>query len=353
MAVTLANILSYLRWRGDLTFKENKFNEIDNLLLSVLAYYDLKDIVDKQEISLKEAYKIYEKKNRQVSGLILSIDNTLFKEMALSRRFGDAKLSYYTDILNQMTQFAAMKIKLDDDTYYITFRGTDDSLIGWKENFTMTYEITPAQQTAVQYLNEVIKSQDYIRLGGHSKGGNLAVFSAAMSKPSIRSQIKEIYSNDGPGLSFDLVPYERYQAIADKIIKFVPAFDVVGMLFEQPTNVRIIASSQKGLLQHSINSWLVEGTSICKKEIMEQDSLVCQSILKETLDYLSMTQRRQLVDELFDILKKNNCETLRDVSNLGIEKFITILHSLSSDSKDIIKKMTKIGLDDLKKNIIS
>ena len=178
------NILTYIKWRGDIEFSTSPFNDIDALVLSIFSYLELPDIVssDDKTISVEEAAKLYFADNHPRNDNLQYQE--LFKLMAQADRFKTAKLSYFVSTLTEYTQFSAIKIELTDDTNFIAFRGTDDSLIGWKEDFEISFRIIAAQEQAVKQLERILKAddEDYY-LGGHSKGGNLAEYAAINIEP--------------------------------------------------------------------------------------------------------------------------------------------------------------------------
>ena len=189
----MSNIIDYMKWRGDLTFAQDSFNEIDNLILSQLVYVELNNIVPGDEeptISLLDAAKLFFKQNN---------------EQELSR--------YVNDINEQeQSQFSAITIKLPDNSTYIAFSGTDATLVGWHEDFNMLYlKQTPGQEKSLAYLNALGNLDTPLRLGGHSKGGNFAIYAGMYCEKSLRDQIIAIYNNDGPGFSKDVVASAAYQ----------------------------------------------------------------------------------------------------------------------------------------------
>lgn len=155
----MGNIISYLKWRGDFSFEQIPFNEVDNLILSELAYAKMYGIVpgpeENRSILLKDAVAFYREENRGETKEL----GTLLDEMAKSRRFGRTKLSGYTDIIDddEKTQFSAARAELENQTIYIAFRGTDSTIIGWREDFSISFQVVPAQSRAVQYLNETLR----------------------------------------------------------------------------------------------------------------------------------------------------------------------------------------------------
>ena len=230
----MGNINTYLKWRGDLTFTERSFCEADNLALAILSYLNFSQIVDsgEQEISIKSAYEKYHLLGWELP-FQCGLYEELFRNLAMSRRFGNARLSFYREIFSEesTTQFAAVQIALEDGSFYLAFRGTDDSIIGWQEDFQMGSAVIPAQREAVRYLNEVMCPGKIYRIGGHSKGGNLSLYSALHCREELKGSIFEVYNNDGPGLSSDIVEQERFAQVEKKLFWIIPEYSVIGTLF--------------------------------------------------------------------------------------------------------------------------
>lgn len=359
VVIFMANIMDYLDWRGDLSLTEVPFNEVDNLVLSTLSYFDFADIVPSlgslKEITIKEAINLYFEKKRSIKGLILNISNDFLVKLTNAPRFNQAKLSCYINMIDEsyQVQFSAIKMRLSDDSFYIAFRGTDDTIIGWKEDFTMTYEVTPSQKMACYYLKKVVLEDGNYRLGGHSKGGNLAVYASLHANWWIQAKIKNIYSNDGPGLSYELIDQSIYNKMKPKIIKFVPSYDIVGMLFEKQENVTIINSNQNGILQHSILSWQVTKDRLVRKDDFEKESKIINTAIKEWLDDLDFSKRKQIIDDLFSEFLNSGYETLLDVANSS-ERFSLLIHSLIKTRKarqSLVNSIKKEVIDDIKNEI--
>ena len=202
----MSNIIDYIKWRGDLTFSQDPFNEIDNLILSQLVYVELNNIVSDNAahaISLLDASKNFFKQNNEQDLLdhVSMTKNAIFvlKEMAKSNRFKNAKLSRYVNDISEQeqSQFSAITIQLDDNSIYIAFSGTDATLVGWHEDFNMLYlKQTPGQEKALAYLNAFTDLTIPLRLGGHSKGGNFAIYAGMYCEKSLRDRIIAIYNND-------------------------------------------------------------------------------------------------------------------------------------------------------------
>ena len=252
----MSNIIDYMKWRGDLTFAQDSFNEIDNLILSQLVYVELNNIVPGDEeptISLLDAAKLFFKQNNEQELLdhVSMTKNAIlvFKEMAKSVRFKNVQLSRYVNDINEQeqSQFSAITIKLPDNSTYIAFSGTDATLVGWHEDFNMLYlKQTPGQEKSLAYLNALGNLDTPLRLGGHSKGGNFAIYAGMYCEKSLRDQIIAIYNNDGPGFSKDVVASAAYQNLLPLITTIVPESSVVGRLFEHQEDYVVIKSENKG-----------------------------------------------------------------------------------------------------------
>lgn len=264
----MANMLDYLAWRGDLTFAERPFNEVDNLILSELAYLKLGRVGPKagdgQIVLLRDLWPLCEKD--EIAQYTPTNDPRLaLRAAAQTARFGGIGVSDSVDELDleKQVQFAAVTFHLGDGSVYVGFRGTDSTLIGWREDFNTTYlSETPGQAMAVQYLEAAAeRCRGLLRVGGHSKGGNLAVYASAFAPESVRYRIREVYSNDGPGFNSKVTETMEYQTILDKVILFMPETSMVGILLNNKDEKNIIRSDASGHRQHNPYTWQVRGTA--------------------------------------------------------------------------------------------
>ena len=334
----MGNIYTYLKWRGDLDFSERPFCEVDNLVLSELAYMDLSGIVPNAacggSISLEEAAGQAQLQKRHIMAVGSEAEPILLC-MARTKRFRQVQLSCYEDILDEktQTQFAALHIKLNDGTTYIAFRGTDDNILGWREDFSMSFQLMPAQLHAVEYLQKTMQDPAMrYRIGGHSKGGNLAVYAAMCCSPALQEQITEVYSNDGPGMCESIVDMAEYQNIVSKVIRIVPEFSVIGALFEQDRPTKIVASSAAGFAQHDEQTWQVEGDHLCEVPARSSRCKFCNDIFDTWLESVSMQQREAFTNDFFDALQAGGCKRISELSKGGIDEVETILTALTMQS---------------------
>ena len=330
---TLSDVFDYVTWRGDLTFFQDPPNGVDALIFSGLSYIRFPYGAEQGPVLLREAAEAFFAQENYEECCRIQKDIELLKVAAKSRRFGEIQLCMYRDLLipEQDTQFAAMTFLLDDDSMFLTFRGTDNSLVGWKEDFNMTFQQTiPAQRLALQYTREVaLEMMRPMRLGGHSKGGNLAVFAAARSSPMIQQQILEVFNHDGPGFTQYLMGDPGYIAMVPKIRTYIPQSSVIGMLLEHEEPYTVIRSKSIGLLQHDLYTWDVLGKQFIPVEEITENSQFVDATIKTWFAEMTNQERSQLVDVLFALLSSGGAENVYDL--LHPRNLKTYIKTLSSD----------------------
>ena len=328
----MANIFDYLKWRGDLTFTQDPPNAVDALIFSGLSYIRFEDPME-NPVLLRDAAETFFSQEGCEERCLLQKDLELLRLAAQSRRFGDARLCMYRDMLipEQETQFAAMTFLLDDGSMFLAFRGTDNSLVGWKEDFNMTFQQTiPAQRLAMQYAREVaLEHLRPMRLGGHSKGGNLAVFAAARSSPMIQQRILEVFNHDGPGFTQYLMGDPGYVAIVPRIRTYIPQSSVIGMLLEHEEPFTVIRSKSLGLLQHDLYTWDVLGRGFIPMEEITESSQFVDATLKTWFANMTNQERGQLVDVMYALLGSGGAENIYDL--LHPKHIRTYIKTLTSD----------------------
>lgn len=321
----MADMLDYIEWRGDITFKQSPFNDVDNIIMSQIAYVDFKNIVpDIKErgcITLEEASGIYfklhdEESLKQVKTFIWQAP-FLMRKAANSDRFRNIKLGRYRWVYDEkrQTQFAAFTADLGDGTVYIAYMGTDDTIVGWKEDFNMSFlQPVPAQTEAAAYLNEAGKYiRKKIRVGGHSKGGNLAVYSGIYASARVKKKIINIYNNDGPGFDNGIINSEEYMRMKPLMTSIVPYHSIVGMLLEHDDDYIVVASNEKGIMQHDAMSWQVKGTKFVTRKDLSAASKAMNETLSNWINSIDRTEREEFVDALFDIISASGAVTLSEI----------------------------------------
>ena len=330
----MGNIMDYISWRGDLSFEQSPFNEVDNLILACFSYVNLDGIpaVTKQKgIGLKkltkEFMKLHTMKELEADKSFIRLAPFMMMEMAKSVRFGKCVVrNYVNDIVTEAEQqFAAMEIVLEDGTSYVSFRGTDDTIIGWKEDFNLSTGVVPAQKRAIEYLQKISEHTDgMLRVGGHSKGGNLAIYGSVMCK-SAHEKILEIYSNDGPGFSREFQELPEMKEMMPKIIRIIPEYSIIGTLLEHEKEPVIVASSSKGLLQHDGFSWEVQGPALVRRDSLNKTALRFIEILHKWIDGMDTEQKRLLIEDLFATLQASGYENLSEVQSGGLKSLAAMV----------------------------
>lgn len=322
----MGDIRDYVKWRGDLTFKQDPFNAVDNLVLAQLSYVDFRDIIPTPlsggGITLQQAAKdFFELNDERELELVQSFiwEAPFFmREAAGCPRFANLILSNYVDCVDvdEEMQFAAFHIGLGDGTTYIAFKGTDDTIIGWKEDFNMSFMTpVPSQRAAAEYVNRTVRAAaGKLRMGGHSKGGNLAIYAAVKSNARVRRRILEVYNNDGPGFDRKMISDPVYQQMLPKVKTIVPQHSVVGMLLEHEERYMVVKSSQNGVMQHDAMSWQVTGNRFETVDRVSPASAVFNEALSRWINSLSMKQRAEFVDTLFSIITASGAKTLSDIN---------------------------------------
>lgn len=340
----MASILDYLDWRGDITFAERPFNEVDNLLLAELSYLDFGGIVPADfaaAVPLSDAVAAFTKRTPHADMGVLVPDKIpgLAQKMAASARFRDVLLSGYVCKLDEQTetQFAALCAALPDGTVYAAFRGTDDTIVGWKEDFNMGFlPIVPSQREAADYLRAAATAfpSQKLRAGGHSKGGNLAVYAAVWCGESVQDQLLAVYNNDGPGFHTSLLDRPEHQRIANRIQTILPESSVVGMLLEHEESYQVVRSNQVGLMQHDGFSWQVLGTQFVHLSGLTEGGRIVDSALRNFVRGLDQEQRIRFVDALFEVLTCTNAATLTDLKDGGFRTAYSMLKTVRSLDPD-------------------
>lgn len=356
----MANIMDYIDWRGDITFSQSSFNEVDNLIFAQLSYVDFGDIVpscnSNDFITVEDAsnkfFSMYSEKEilKQVSFTRMS--PFLLKKMASSKRYRDVKLSKYVNRVDKKleTQFSAIVISLDKDTVYVAYRGTDNTIVGWKEDFNMSFmDVVPAQIEAVDYLNGVITNNNKkVILGGHSKGGNLAMYAGSKCNGNIKERIVEIYNNDGPGFNSVVVSSDDYKSVLHLVKTIIPQSSIFGMLLDHKDDYTVVKSTENGLMQHDAFSWEVIGTHFIYVEDVSSDSSFINSTVRDWLEMVDPKERERFINSLFNVLEECGIHTTKDFTVNKMDNVVFALKSMkdmSPETKEVLSKTVRILYD--------
>lgn len=351
------NIINYIEEYGDKTFEDFPFNEVDSLLLCQLSYLRYDGFVggfdgSRPYTAVKE---IYESENRDdiLKGYWYTHNNKeLFSLFANSARFGDTKLCYYMNVLNESSdaQFAAITYILPDKSIYIAYRGTDATLIGWKEDMKLAYsEPIRSQELASEYLDKVAGCVlGSFRIGGHSKGGNLAVYAAMFCTHSTRKRIIEIFDNDGPGFRPEILKEGHFASVKNKIHKYIPRSSIVGILLEDEIEYEVIECWSIGTLQHNTYVWKSNEGKFVRSKGMTSSKIRTDSALNEWIYSLSDGEVSTFIDALFDILTASDAKNIFDLikdPTRSISSAYGAYKDMDQKAKDTLRVILKRLID--------
>ena len=343
-------IIDYLKEYAAVSLKDEPMNDVDSLVLCQFSYLKFDGLVpsataDEKPVSLQQLYEHpdyeklygderYEKENR-----------ALFEAMRKCVRFRNMKLNCYINIIGNQadfeTQFSAVTFLLEDGAMYVAYRGTDETIVGWKEDFNMAFlSPVPGQELAIKYLNMVTERlpRDFY-VGGHSKGGNLAVYAAMNCAPQVHDRILKIYSMDGPGFRPEVLEKCNYGKIEERTCKILPHSSLVGMLFEKDIRYQVVESRTFGLAQHNPFTWLVrDGAFVTVSDIYETRRFVDNTV-NEWILSLDEQSLRTFVDTLFQILSASEADNLIDFTANLKRSMTGILGAMKDVDEDTQKAL--------------
>lgn len=358
----MGNILDFIDWRGDLTFKQDPFHEVDAVILSAVSYVELDRIVSEDpagQILLKDAYEefhgfLHDSKYRKLGLVIPDEVLVLFEKMSKCQRYASLRMSGYVNHVDEQSeeQFAAVTFQNEEGEIYIVYRGTDDTIVGWKEDFNIAYmDVIPAQEEAKKYLGRVSAAlKGKIRLMGHSKGGNLAIYSAAKCGKRIQKRIVGAYNMDGPGFLPEFLSLEDYQEISERAYWYLPYESMIGTLLCHGTNEYVIRSTNRGIMQHDFFSWELMGKNLVKEESLSKESLIVHQAIDRCMKKLTVAERKQFVSIIFDALETTEARTLSQITLRSFRSMIDSVKNADPESKKLLMDMGKLVLKTVREN---
>jgi len=339
----MANLYDYLDWRGDLTFAQSPLNEVDSLIFTWLAYVEWDGVLsgpgEGEALPLWKAAEKYfdqnplpEEKNAAYSIFPKITSAVLLHRLMQLDRYRDILLCAFVNELDEgeQKQFAALTI-LWEDRAYVSYRGTDTSFVGWKEDCFLVFDqAVPAQVSALKYLGQVPQlSGRRLYLGGHSKGGNLAVYAGVKCAPEIGSRIELIFNNDGPGFPLSFIQSMDYYRMLPRIRTIIPQSSVVGLLLEHREAHSIVKSAQVSVLQHNAVHWEVKGTAFVREKDVSSVSLLFDRTLKDWVAKLEEEEQRSFIETLFGLLEATGAKYIEELGEDGLGKLVRALQALS------------------------
>lgn len=322
----MPNVFDYLEWRGDLPLADSPVNEVDSLIFCLLSYVDLDGIVPanprRGRVTIRAAAAEYffthESRSVRPLGFFLPADIlTLFRRMAKCPRFRDLELVGYVNETSEERgmQFSALTVRLPGEEMFVAFRGTDDTIVGWREDLNLSYmDEVPSQHRAAEYLDQLDLTPDTVlHVGGHSKGGNLAVWGAVHAREEVRRRIHSAYSFDGPGFSEGTIQSEAYRSMAKRIRVYIPDDSLVGLLLEHDEAYTVVQSARRGLFQHDGLSWEVLGGVFLRADSLSPRGIHSDTVVRKHIESMTREERRTLVNMLFGLLEATGAKTLSEL----------------------------------------
>lgn len=346
-------IIEYLKEYGDKKFSEMPINDVDSLALCQFSYLKFDGMVSDVRENGRAVSLVELAADPLVEQLFADVrfareNRALFDGMLRSKRFRGMKMNCYINLVEKEweTQFSAITFLLDDGTIYIAYRGTDETIVGWKEDFNMAFlNPVPGQSYAVKYLNMVMSRIHLpFYVGGHSKGGNLAVYGAMKCVPEVQKRLLKVYSMDGPGFRPEVLQDGSYEKIADRVVKILPHSSLVGMLFETDIHYRVVESKTFGLAQHDPYSWLVEEDHFVEVKGIYEGSQKMDHTINEWILSLNEQQLRTFVDTLYKVVSASDTEDLIAFTadwKKSMSGVINALKEVDDQTKTILQEIMK------------
>ena len=351
-----ATLLDYIQWIGDFDFDTLPFREADALVLCVAVYFEILPLFSdgRKSAKLSECAGLLDagRARLMITGGDMGNEG-IFRAAAESKRFGELDITDYVDKLttDPPLQFAAMCFRYKDSFSFIAFRGTDSSLAGWEENFRISFTRTTAQNLAGEYVSQIIAPGCDWYIGGHSKGGNLALTAASILPPEQLDLVKRIFILDGPGLCPEVFDEQLVRNVDAKTTRIIPEYDVIGKLFEpRITDTRIVKSYRKGIAQHSLASWLVDHGELSSAPSTSAGSKWINDLMDEWIAGLPLEERAVFVEELFDAMEEAGIQDLQEISPEYFGNLIIRLSGKSATTRKVMSSLPrKMILDDVEK----
>ena len=345
----MSHIVSYIKRQQEKTFFESPFNEVDALVLSQFIYLKLDGVVPSTSEE-KEAVYLYEIADTMDYEKVFMDERyrkdniELFEAMVDSKRFRRMRMNCFSDITSVLaeTQFTALTVFLEDGPTVVIYRGTDETMVGWKEDFNMCFkEPVTGQTLSAMYLQQVIGmfEGDFI-VTGHSKGGNFAIYASMNVEDKIQNRIEKVYSFDSPGFRPEILESVDFNKIEDRIIKYLPHSSIFGMLMQSEENYQVVECFSIGVLQHNPYNWQVAGNEFKKVDKLHRRSVFFNETYNEWLYSLSDEELHAYSEIWYHIMQEANITTMLDFTKEP-GKALTNLIDAIRETDDKTKEMAK------------
>lgn len=347
----MSNINDYLIWRGDIPINDTfKFNEVDSMILARFSYLifnkiNLKEKETIASISLK--MKDFVNDDFRYNG-----DKELITNLGQSERFKNMIVTDFIEHNDKSVekQFGAITIHNSDDEMYLSFIGTDSSIVGWKEDFNLSFMTNIPAQIEGKNYTEMLSNKypnKKIRIGGHSKGGNVAVYSAISVSKDIQDRIIKVYNYDGPGFPKSIIENNKNKQLISRIATYIPQDSIIGRILEHEEKYQVVQSIEKGLYQHDIYSWQIIRNQLVTLESVTNSSEIVNKALRKWLNETSPEQRKIFFDGVFRLFYSTSANTFGEFSSSLVKNMPTIMKTYKelseSDRKIIISMLKEFG----------
>lgn len=333
-------MLKYLDAYGDIGFEEVRLCDADRLVFAQLVYLDfsgacpgdkLRDALVKVDFSGAEVSEVrfgFQKRD----------DMRLLRGIYEADRYAEVRLMDFTRIADEGTTFAAMTLELPIGRRMIVYRGTDNSLAGWKEDFELAYrQEIPSHRYAVEYVRRMARGAAEFEIIGHSKGGHLALYAATGLDDDMRPALRAAVSFDGPGFSREIMEARDFDAVKDRMCVIIPRSSVVGLLFSQPVERLFVESRHLGVLQHYPYFWKINGGGLQVCQVQTASARIFGLTVQGLLREMAVGEREKLIESVYEILCATNAETLNDMVRGWFSNTIPVARALLGRDRDTYK----------------
>lgn len=354
-------IYDYIDKYGIYSFTEKDLTEVDSMIFSMLAYADYNEIFEKnKKLTINEIANKYIELHKEKDKNIMAVreGNNLLKYLKNIKRYKDCVISNYEYLGNNELQFGALTIEYKKNNLFVSFEGTDQLFSGWKENFLLGYEFpTISHKKAINYLNKHFTfTTKKLIIGGHSKGGNLALISSMYANIFVRSKIKYIYSGDGPGVLDKEYNSKRYEKIKNKFSHIIPDYSLVG-LFLRTSNNKVVKSKYKNVISHNAMTWEVEDDHFKETDLSKMSTEI-EKELSEWFYKYNEEDKKEFINNLVKVLDDAEVSSILELKEKSTKVFSIIRETktITSNSKKmlidfitvIIKSITNTKKEELK-----
>ena len=343
-------IFDYIKKYGNYSFEEKEFTEVDCVIFSFLGYADMEGILTKtSKMTINEvAQKLLElHRNKQKNIIATREAIKLFIAMKDTIRYKDCLIYHYDYIGNFDLQFGVFSIEYQKNKVFVTFEGTDQLFSGWIEDFMLSCEFpTISHKKAINYLNKYYTfSNKELIVGGHSKGGNLALVASMYANFIVRSKIKFICNADGPGLLDKQFYSSKYRDISDKYVHIIPESSYIG-LFLNHDHDKIIKASNKGVLSHAANFWVVDDDQFVPS-VLNPMSQKLDVRLRDWLNKYNDKDKFNFVSNLDMLLRRANVSSALELvsKNTKLFRLLRETNDIDEDTKKQLNELLSIVID--------